>query len=142
MTRLSAGSDGIGYDGLNKLNRDLKAISKEAQGQLRKANVDVAEQEGHRAAAAARSLGGVAAHVAPSVKGGGSTTWAGIKFGSGQPAAMGAEFGGQGRSTTQQFKPWLGHTGYFVYPTIRRDNAEITEAWTDAIDKLMKEHGL
>lgn len=142
MARISAGSAGVGAEGLNKLNRDLKAISKDAQGQLRKANVDVAEKEGQRAAAAARSLGGVAAHVAPSIKGGGSTTWAGIKFGSGHPEAMGAEFGGQRRPTTQQFKPWLGHTGYAIYPTIRRDNELITETWADAIEKLMKEHGL
>ncbi len=134
--------DGVGVEGLNQLNRDLRAISKEAQGELRKANVDVAEMEGQRAAAAARALGSTIAHVAPSIKGGGSTTWAGIKFGSGYPEAMGAEFGGQRRPTTQQFRPWLGQTGYAIYPTIRRDNELITETWTAAVDKLLKEHDL
>lgn len=142
MARIKAGASGVGAEGLNKLNRDLKAISKEAQGDLKKANVNVAEREGKRAQAAAYSLGGVAAHVAPSISGGGGNAWAGIKGGSGQPAFMGAEFGGQGRPTTQQFKPWRGTTGFFVYPTIRRDNEDITRTWAEAIEGLMKKHGL
>lgn len=140
MARIRGG--GVGVEGLNALNRDLKAISRDAQAELKKANVDIAEKEGKRAQAAAYSLGGVAAHVAPSIKGGGGNAWAGIKFGSGQPAAMGAEFGGRGRPTTQQFQPWRGQEGYFVFPTIRRDSDQITEDWTDAIADLMRRHGL
>lgn len=141
MPRTRAGADGIGYEGLNQLNRDLKAISKDAQSELKKANIEVATKEGHRAQAAAFALGGVSAHVAPSIKGGGGNAWAGIRLGA-DPAAAGAEFGGQRRPTTQQFRPWLGHTGYAVYPTIRRDNEEITSTWFEAIENLMKEHGL
>jgi hypothetical protein len=141
MVRLRAGSDGIGYEGLNQLNRDLKAVGKEAQGELKKANVTVAKKEGDRARAAAFGLGGVSAHVAPGIQGSGGNAWAGIRLGS-DPAAGGAEFGGQRRPTTQQFRPWLGHTGYAVYPTIRRDNEEITSTWFEAIENLMKEHGL
>lgn len=141
MPRVSAGASGIGYEGLNQLNRDLKAIGKDAQGELKKANVTVATKEGQRAQAAAYSLGGVSAHVAPGIKGGGGNAWAGIRLGT-DPAAGGAEFGGQRRPTTQQFRPWLGHTGYAVYPTIRRDNEEITSTWFEAIENLMKEHGL
>lgn len=141
MARIRAGADGIGYEGLNALNRDLKAIGKDAQAELKKANVAVAKREGDRAQAAARSLGGVSAHVAPGIRGGGGNAWAGIRLGT-DPAAAGAEFGGQGRPTTQQFRPHLGRTGYAVYPTIRKDNAEITEQWFTAIDDLMKRHGL
>ena len=139
--RIGRGS-GVGAEGLNRLNRDLRAISSEAQGELKKANIDVAEMEGKRAQAEAYSQGSTIAHVAPSIKGGGSTTWAGIKFGSGYPEAMGAEFGGRGRPTTQQFLPWRGQEGYAIYPTIRRDDELITETWADAIDDLMKRHGL
>lgn len=141
MARISAGASGVTYEGLNKLNRDLKAIGKDAQGELKKANVAVAAKEGDRARAAALSIGGVAAHVAVGIKGGGGNAWAGIRLGT-DPAAPGAEFGGQKRPTTQQFRPWLGHTGYFLFPTIRRDNAEITQTWTEAIEDLMKRHGL
>ena len=141
MARIRS-SAGIGADGLAKLNRDLKAVGKDAQQELKKANIDVAKKVGDHARSAAMGLGSTAAHVAPSITGGGGTTWAGVKFGSGQPAAMGAEFGGQGRPTTMQFRPHLGNTGYFIYPTIRRDNEFITETWTDAITDLMRKHGL
>jgi hypothetical protein len=142
MARISAGGEGIRVYGLSELNKALRDLSNGAQRELRDANVRIAKKEGERAQAAAYSLGGVAAHVAPSVKGGGSTTWAGIKFGSGQPAAMGAEFGGRGRPTTQQFQPWRGHEGYFVFPTIRRDSESITRDWTESITDLMKRNGL
>lgn len=141
MPRIGAGSSGIGYEGLNQLNRDLKAISKDAQSELKKANVTVATEEGTRAQRAAFSLGGVAAHVAPGVSGGGGNAWAGIRLGT-DPAALGAEFGGQGRPTTQQFQPFRGKQGYFLFPTIRRDNEEITRTWTESIEALMKKHGL
>lgn len=142
MPRIKAGSSGVGVAGINALNRDLKAISKDAQSELKKANVDLAKKEADRAKSAALSLGGVAAHVAPSINGGGGNAWAGIKFGSGQPAAMGAEFGGRGRPTTQQFQPWRGQEGYFIFPTIRRDSEAITRDWTEAITDLMRRHGL
>lgn len=141
MPRIRAGADGIGFEGLNQLNRDLKAIGKDAQAELKKANVTVATKEGKRAQAAAFALGGVSAHVAPSIRGGGGNAWAGIKLGT-DPASAGAEFGGRGRPTTQQFRPHLGKTGYAVYPTIRRDNEEITSTWFEAIENLMKEHDL
>jgi hypothetical protein len=65
MARISAGGSGVSAEGLNRLNRDLKAIGKDAQGELKKANVDVAHREAERAQRAAYSVGGVAAHVAP-----------------------------------------------------------------------------
>lgn len=144
MPRINASGQGVLADGLNKLNRDLRAISKEAQGELKKANVDVAKQEASRAQGAAYSLGGVAAHVAGGISGGGGNAWAGIRLGT-DPAAPGAEFGGQHRPTTMQFKPWRGSgagAGYFLFPTIRRDNEEITRTWAQSIEDLMKRHGL
>jgi hypothetical protein len=141
--RLNAKSQGVSIQGLSELNRDLRNLSKEAQGELKQANVRASKVVAEDASSAARALGGVAAHVAPSVIGGGGTTWAGVKIGgSAYPMALGAEFGGQGRPTTQQFKPHLGRTGYFVYPTIRRDNDKITETYVDAIDHLLTKYDL
>ena len=55
---------------------------------------------------------------------------------------MGAEFGGQGRPTTQQFQPFRGHEGYFIYPAIR-DNADHIEAtYLKAVDDILKRHDL
>jgi hypothetical protein len=65
VPRISAGGSGVSAEGLNRLNRDLKAIGKDAQAELKKANVDVAHREAARAQRAAYSVGGVAAHVAP-----------------------------------------------------------------------------
>lgn len=141
MARINGMSAGVGYEGLNKLNRDLKAISKDAQQELKKANVEVAAKEGRRAQAAAFSLGGVSAHVASGITGGGGNAWAGIKLGT-DPAAAGAEFGGQGRPTTQQFRPHRGQEGYAVFPTIRRDSEDIEREWTSSIEDLMRRHGL
>jgi hypothetical protein len=144
MPRINAGGSGVSAEGLNRLNRDLKAIGKDAQAELKKANVDVAHREAERAQRAAYSVGGVAAHVAPGITGGGGNAWAGIRLGS-DPAAPGAEFGGQHRPTTMQFKPWRGSgpgSGYFLFPQIRRDNEEITRTWTESIEDLMKRHGL
>jgi hypothetical protein len=146
MGRINAVSSGVGFEGLSQLNRDLRAIGPEAQKELKETNIAVAKTEGGRAQSAALSVGGVAAHVAPSVKGGGSTTWAGVKFGgAAYPMAMGAEFGGQGRPTTQQFQPWRGSggdAGYFVYPTIRRDADQIREGYASSVDKIMERHNL
>jgi hypothetical protein len=78
--------------------------------------------------------------VAPSIK-----ATAGVKSGSvsiSGDAAAGAEFGGRGRPTTQQFKPWLGHTGYFLYPTIRRDSEAINTTYRAALELVIKEAGL
>ena len=142
MARINvSGSGGVSAEGLNKLNRDLKAVGREAQRELNEANVRIAKKEGQRAQAAAYSLGGVSAHVAPGIVGSGGNAWAGIRLGT-DPAAMGAEFGGQGRPTTQQFRPFRGQEGYAVYPTIRRDSEDIEREWTDSIEDLMRKHDL
>ena len=36
--------------------------------------------------------------------------------------ALGTEFGGKGRRTTQQFRTHRGRQGYFFWPAIRRDS--------------------
>lgn len=142
MSRINVSADfGVSSQGLNKLNRDLKAISKDAQRELNEANVRIAKKEGSRAQAAAFALGGVSALVAPGIVGSGGNAWAGIRLGS-HPAALGAEFGGQGRPTTMQFRPHRGTEGYAVYPTIRRDSEDIEREWTESITDLMDRHGL
>jgi hypothetical protein len=56
--------------------------------------------------------------------------------------ALGAEFGGQGRPTTQQFAPWRGQTGYFLFPTIRRDHEQIDATYRAALDRIIRAAGL
>lgn len=133
----------LSVDGLTELRRDLKALGKDLPKELRKANKSVADYVADLSASAAYSLGGVAAHVAPSIKASAGQISAGVTFGgSAYPMAGGAEFGSQ---RYKQFKPWRGNgsdAGYFVYPTIR-DNAERIEShYTDVIDDLLERVGL
>jgi hypothetical protein len=58
---------------------------------------------------------------------------------------FGAEFGGRGRPTTQQFPAYRGRVGYFFWPTIRADSQAITRQWETALDALAKtwdDHGV
>lgn len=143
--RLKAGEqDGaIRVTGVSELAAALKAMEPGMERQLRVANKEAATLVASGAKGAATALGGVAAHVAPSI-----TASAGVKSasvglgGPAYPMAAGAEFGGGRRPTTRQFKPWLGHEGYFLYPTIRRDSEAIREEYLKAFDMLAREVGL
>lgn len=135
--------DAVRVEGLNELILRLKALETGSEIGIRLANKAAASLVASGAVSAASSLGGVAAHVAPSIK-----ATAGIKSGSvsfggdAYPMGAGAEFGGQGRPTTQQFQPFRGHTGYFLYPTIRRDSEQINTTYRAALDRVIREAGL
>lgn len=140
-TRIRTGGDeGVRVVGLNEVVARLKALDNGSEKAVRLAGKEAATKVAEGARGAANALGGVAAHVAPSLKASAGVRSAGVAL-SGD-AAMGAEFGGRGRPTTQQFQPWLGHTGYFLYPTIRRDRDEIDATYRAALDLIIKEAGL
>lgn len=143
MARIRSSDQGVQVHGLNELNRALRELGKEAQKELTQTNKKVAGFVADDARAAARSLGGVAAKVAPSIKAAGGTTWAGVGFGgAAYPFAGGAEFGSL---RYKQFKPWRGNgsdAGYFLYPAIRRDVDRIETEYNEAIDGLLKRNGL
>lgn len=139
--RLSAGT--VKVDGLRELNQALKGISREAAKELRTANKTVATFVSEDARAAAYSIGGVAAHVAPSIRASAGAQFAGVAFGGpGWEMAGGAEFGSL---RFKQFKPWRGNgsdAGYFLYPAIRQDAARITTEYVHALDHLLRRNGL
>ena len=143
MARQRIRSGTVEVHGLTELNRALRGISKEAQGDLKEASRKVAEFVASDAKAAAYSLGGVAAHVAPSIGRVGGVSSAGVAFGGARyPMAGGAEFGS---IRYKQFKPWRGNSssaGLFVYPSIRRDADRIETEYRDAIDGLLEKYGL
>lgn len=154
MARIKYGA--IEVDGLAQLNLALKTLGPKMPGQLRKANKSVADFVADDARAAAYSIGGVAAHVAPSVKSSAGVGFAGVSFGGpGYEMAGGAEFGAaqdnpRHRKTGtyvgyRQFEPWRGNgsdAGYFVYPSIRRDADRIETEYGSAIDHLLELTGL
>jgi hypothetical protein len=49
---------------------------------------------------------------------------------------FGYEFGGGRRPTTQQFPPWLGRTGYWFWPLLRREMPALRRAYMRTLDEL------
>lgn len=143
MAKFNAKGEGVNVEGLTELRKALKAVDAQAPKELNKASKEVAEFVAADARAAAAGLGGVAAKVAPSISARGNASGGAIALGGASyPMALGAEFGGRGRPTTQQFQPHLGRTGYFVYPTIRRDADRIESTFTDLLGDLMRKYDL
>lgn len=136
----------VRIEGLRELNKALKELGPEFPREMRKVNKEVAGGVAEHAQRNALAEGGVAAHVAPSLKASAGVNSAAVALGGlAHPAAGGAEFGGQRRPTTQQFKPWRGsgeRAGYFLYPAIRSDADEIYDDYLEALDELVKRAGL
>ena len=128
---------------LTSVLRSLRRIAPEAHQELKAASGGIAGRvvcEGkqdartrHQSAKAAESL--------RAAKGDTPT----VKLGSNlYPFAMGAEFGGQRRSTTMQFPPWRGSStgaGYFLWPTVRLLRDWIDDAYMDALDEALTSAG-
>lgn len=143
MARFNAKGEGVNVEGLAELRRALKAVSDTAPKELNAASKKVAGLVADDARGDAAGLGGVAAKVAPSIKGSGTARGGAITLGgTSYPMALGAEFGGRGRPTTQQFQPHLGRTGYFVYPAIRANGDRIESTYSDLLDDLMRKYDL
>lgn len=146
MAAINATGQGVRIDGLPELQRALRAVGGGLDKQLREVGKDVAKMVTSEARSRASGLGSVAAKSAPSLRASTAGGGGGVILGGGaHPYALGAEFGGQRRPTTQQFKPWRGSgegAGYFLYPSIR-DNAErIEKEWADGVDDLLRRNGL
>src|SRR5437879_12566429 len=117
----------VQVEGLRELNKALRALGPELQKELGQASKSVADFVASDARGAALMLGGVAAKVAPSIKGVGGVRSAGVAFGGARyPMAAGAEFGAghdlhRTRSSGSykgfnQFDRWKGNgsdAGYF-----------------------------
>lgn len=139
------------------LTRRLRKVPKAANAELRDAAGDIARFVASDAQAGARHVGGVAALVAPAILVGrdrvpvirlGSTAqlptsgngWERKRQGRRQTladVAMGAEFGGQGRPSTRQFRPHRGKRGYFLWPAVRQDSDRIQAAYSAALDAAL-----
>ena len=55
---------------------------------------------------------------------------------------FGAEFGGGVRRTTLQFLRHRGQSGYFFWPTVRKQKNEIAREYLEGIDRVVKELGI
>ena len=128
----------VNVEGLPELQRALKKIEG-MERELSKTNKKVADVVASDARGAAASLGSTAAHVAPSLKATARATYSAVTLGgSGYEMAPGAEFGSD---RFRQFKPWRGggtDAGYFLWPTIRRNQDRIVTEYEKGMDDLLR----
>jgi hypothetical protein len=141
--------------GLRELVRDARAVDKKLPSQIAKANKEAAADVAELARFKALSLGGVAAHVSPSIKPFGQQRFAGIQFGgAAYPMAGGANFGayhGQLRQTAHgpvigwnQFTDvtTLGGRDRFMYRAISEMTPEpFTSDYLKVLAELVRKIG-
>jgi hypothetical protein len=141
------------YSSVRGLNRALAKLPKLATVELREASLDIANAVASDARRAAMRVGGVARHVAPTIKASRDRVPAVKMGGSGKlpstnrsraggrqtvgDVIWGAEFGGRGRPTTQQFQPHRGTRGYFLWPTVRERSDDTQERYSEALDTAL-----
>ena len=123
--------------GLKEFVAELKAVAPEFARELSKVNREIAQLVRDEAKSKAADLGGVAAHVGPSIRASGTQKSASVTLGGDDfPMAMGAEFGS---IQYHQFKAWRGNgmdAGYFVYPTIREHADDIERMIVDGFMRV------
>jgi len=133
----------IEVHGLRELDRALKMVESDTPNALRDTNKKVAEKVTSSARGRAAALGGVAAHVAPSLKATAGARSAGVAGGGAwYPMFGGAEFGS---IRYPQFQPWRGSgsdAGYFLYPAIRDEVPHIEDEYREALNELIRKAGL
>ena len=140
---------GIQVEGLRELLRALSRLPKTAQAEIREAAQAIADDEAKRITSAGRSSDSQSAAAAgfvkarrdrvPTLSVGGSRK-AGVSGGAtvGQ-LFFGAEFGGQKRPTTRQFRPHKGRTGYWLWPVLREDQERMLKRWQAAVEAIARE---
>jgi hypothetical protein len=137
----------VQVEGLNETLRAFNKYGKDANRELRQAagqHVDRIVEMLNTAAAnagkgAALSAGSVKrkSDRVPALTAGGSRK---VRSSTGKVTAgdvfFGFEFGGGARPTTQQFPPWLGRTGYWFWPLLRREMPALRRAYLQTLDEL------
>jgi hypothetical protein len=136
-------TDRIQVEGLNETLKAFRQYGPDAANELRTAAKNISPTVAHRQQAAGRSSSKQSAKAAPTVRArrdrvpvivAGGRSKAGVVF-------FGAEFGGRRRKTTQQFRPYRGHTGYWFYPTLRASMPAILDAYSKALDTAARRWG-
>jgi hypothetical protein len=145
---------GIRIRGFKELQKALRQIDKDLPKELATANQQVAQYVVDKAKVRAGTLGRLWARAADSLAAARQQRVAAIRYGGGRyPMAMGAEFGaaqGTLRQTSRgvvhgwnQFRPWRGSgggAGYFLFPTLRREDDQIIDLYGEVLDDLIGRH--
>lgn len=130
------------------LNRALRQLPKDLSAEMRDASQDIADDIARRAAGRARSVGGAASLVAPSVKSrrdrvpvvqmGGRTPLPGPRGPNRTNQTVGNVWAGSeyGSRRFSQFQP-VKRPGYFLWPTVEDMHDEIADRYGEALTKAM-----
>ena len=131
--------------------RRLNKLPKTAQQEVREIAKSIAADEAERIRAKASASSKQAAAISqfivarrdrvPSIQAGGKAQARVAGGATRGEVFFGAEFGGQKRKTTMQFRPHKGKEGYFFYPTLREDADRMVERWLGAIKAIEREWG-
>lgn len=127
-------SETIRIQGLTELRKELARLDEGAfTRELKDAHYEVASLVTEKARGAASTP--LEKKASASLKASKGASKAQITYGGpGYPYAMGAEFGS---NRYRQFRPHMGRTGYFVYPSVRALSAEVSRIYMEAVDKIV-----
>ena len=131
------------FQGVEGFNRALRKVPRESRRQLTDAASEIAQDVSDQARGTAAGVSRTYAKwIAPTIRpkrgrspaitmgGARRTIRKGVPIGL---VTYGVEFGGQGRKTTMQFLPHRGRQGYALWPTIRDQEQQSRDAYTDAL---------
>jgi hypothetical protein len=137
----------VRIDGLRETIAALNRLPKEADLEIRAAAQELAKDMAAAAAAAGRGEGRQAALVATTVKAmrdrvpvvnaGGAR-----RLGRNREPAYKLLFGSEfGATRYKQYKPHLGSGSYWFFRTVDEKQAEISAAWLQAADEIIRRFG-
>jgi len=129
-------SETIRWQGLKEFRLALKELELNLERDLSRSHKAVADVVARKARAKGAGLGSVAAKAAPSISASGVQLGARVVYGGAEfPFMYGAEFGA---IRYPQFQPWLGHEGYFLFPTIRETRDETIAIYAAELERITK----
>lgn len=138
-------------EGAAELMAAFSRLPAAVQERVAQAGELIADTEVPRLRAAAQADSPQAALVAPSISskageypmivagGSGKIPGTNARYGD---VLFGAEFGGGKRRSTQQFRKHKGTEGYWLFPTLRDDQAEMVAAYEVAMIRAREDAGL
>lgn len=127
-------TESIRWKGLKEFRLALKELEVGMERELSISHKKVAQLVAEKARAKGEGQGSTAARAAKSIKASGIQLGARVILGGPEyPFAMGAEFGA---IVYPQFKPWLGHEGYFLWPTIRETRDEVMAVYAEELARI------
>ena len=133
-------------EGLKPVLKQLTALGKDLNAEVRTSAKQIAEEEtaaiktaagGDKLSAAVATTIRARSDRLPAIVGGGARKLPISGRPPGGAVFFGAEFGGQKRPTTMQFRPHRGRQGYWLWPTLEKDREQMMLRWSEAVERAI-----